>query len=424
MQEMIHPADQLCMIMERIYDVDMTSLTGGNASMMDDEGVMWVTPTSIDKKSLTRDDIVKILPDGTIEGKHKPTSEYYIHRSILLKRPDIKAVIHAHAPATVTISVLNQVPETRICGKTYEVAGLPGLTPYALPGSMGLVDRVMGAFENGYDSAMLEKHSAFVGSKIGLLEAFQKFEALDIASRIQINSYTIGEPKKIEDSQLENRLESPEKLFAEKEISHTCRELDARRKLADIVQRGYTKKLFASAIGVMSVRTGGNSFVITPMGGDNGYMTVSDLVFVEGDCREKGKIPHETALLHKMIYDRHPEVNSVILASPVYTMGFAVTGTVYDTTLYPESYGVLQHCNFYTYEQFFSEQEKIAEGLDLEHPMAMIDNCGVVLAGPTPILAFDKLEVCESSAQSMHESRRMGFEPPLMTQQQIDEMNE
>ena len=73
MQEMLHPAEELCRIMERIYDVEMTSLTGGNASIMDNEGVMWVTPTSIDKKSLTREDIVKILPDGTVEGKHKPT---------------------------------------------------------------------------------------------------------------------------------------------------------------------------------------------------------------------------------------------------------------------------------------------------------------------------------------------------------------
>ena len=61
--------------------------------------------------------------------------------------------------------------------------------------------------------------------------------------------------------------------------------------------------------------------------------------------------------------------------------------------------------------------------MDLTHPLAMIENYGVVLAGPSPILAFDKLEVCESSAQSIHESKRMGLEPIMMTQAQIDEMN-
>ncbi len=38
--KVIHPADLICQIMERIYDMDMTSLTGGNISMMDVEGVM------------------------------------------------------------------------------------------------------------------------------------------------------------------------------------------------------------------------------------------------------------------------------------------------------------------------------------------------------------------------------------------------
>lgn len=425
MQEMLHPAEELCRIMERIYDVEMTSLTGGNASIMDNEGVMWVTPTSIDKKSLTREDIVKILPDGTVEGKHKPTSEYHIHRSILLKRPDIKAVIHAHAPATVTMSVLNQVPETRLAGKIYEVAGLPGLTPYALPGSMKLVDTVMQAFENGYDSAILEKHSAFVGSRKGLLDAFQKFEALDIGARIQINSHMLGTPKRISDSGLLRRMEGAETIFPEKEvIGRTCVELDARRVLSDIVRRGYTKKLFASAVGVMSVRTGNQGFVITPAGGDNGKMAPEDLVLIEEGYREKGKVPHETAPLHKRIYELHPEIHSVILASPVYAMGFAVTDTVYETTLYPESYGVLKQCSRYTYEELFESWEKIAEGLDLEHPVAVIQNYGVLLAGPTPILAFDKLEVCESGAQSIHESKRIGIKIPLMTQGQIDEMSE
>lgn len=420
----VHPADLICQIMERIYDMDMTSLTGGNISMMDEEGVMWVTPTSIDKKSLTRDDIVRVLPDGTIEGRHKPTSEYYIHRSILTKHPDIKAVIHAHAPATVTMSVLNRVPDTKLYLPAYEVVGEPMMTPYALPGSMRLVDRVMEAFDAGYDGAILEKHSAFIGSRVDLLDAFHRFEALDFASRIEINSYDVGIPRPLAKEQLENAklpdtAEMPEYVLEK----HSAEELNQRRWLCSVVKRGYGKKLFTSANGVMSVRTGEDSFLIPERGVDNGLIRLEDVMQVKEGKREAGRIPNAMATLHEKIYKLHPEIQSIITAAPVYTMGFLVTDTIYDTTLYPESYGVLCEAKRYKFEDLFENMDTIAENIDLQHPMAMIENYGVVLAGISPILAFDKLEVCESSAQSIHEMKRMGLEPILMTPEQIAEMN-
>ncbi len=421
--EMLHPADQICMVMERIYDMEMTSLTGGNISMMDEEGVMWVTPTSIDKKSLTRDDIVKVLPDGTMVGKHKPTSEYYIHRSILTKRPDIKAVIHAHAPATVTLSVLNEVPKTKLYTSVYEIVGEPQMTPYALPGSMELVNRVMEAFDMGCDTAILEKHSAFVGSRKNLLDAFWQFEALDFASRVQINSYALGKPRELTKEQLENYMMSiPSDMAKIERLVHTEKELEARRVLQSIIQRAYIKKLFSSKSGVISARINEKSFLIIKGSADNGDISLDDFVVVKnGECQISVE-PNKTVLLHKKIYDSQPEVNSIIIANSIYSMGFAVTDEEYKTTLYPESYGVLCEGNRYKYEAVFEDMDTIAKRLDLAHPLAIIENYGIILAGKSPILAFDKLEVCESSAQSIHESKRMGREPVLMTEDQIREM--
>ena len=79
---MMHPADQLVMIMERIYGYGMTTMSGGNLSILDDNGDIWITPGSIDKGNLTRNDIVCIKADGTIQGIHKPSSEYPFHQKI------------------------------------------------------------------------------------------------------------------------------------------------------------------------------------------------------------------------------------------------------------------------------------------------------------------------------------------------------
>ena len=93
--DMLHPADQLVMFMERIYGYGMTTTSGGNLSILDDNGDIWITPGSIDKGSLTRDDMVRITPDGQIIGNHKPSSEYPFHQHIYKARPDLKAVLHA-----------------------------------------------------------------------------------------------------------------------------------------------------------------------------------------------------------------------------------------------------------------------------------------------------------------------------------------
>ena len=52
--EFMHPADQLVMFMERIYKNGLTTTSGGNLSIMDDNGDIWITPSGIDKGSLTR----------------------------------------------------------------------------------------------------------------------------------------------------------------------------------------------------------------------------------------------------------------------------------------------------------------------------------------------------------------------------------
>ena len=43
-----------------------------------------------------------VKPDGTIIGRHKPSSEFPFHKAIYEMRPDIKAIIHAHPPALVS----------------------------------------------------------------------------------------------------------------------------------------------------------------------------------------------------------------------------------------------------------------------------------------------------------------------------------
>ena len=66
----IHPADQIVMFMQRIYDKRLTTMSGGNLSIRDSEGNIWITPAGIDKGTLSRKDIICVRPDGGCEGHH------------------------------------------------------------------------------------------------------------------------------------------------------------------------------------------------------------------------------------------------------------------------------------------------------------------------------------------------------------------
>src|SRR5699024_8889013 len=106
----IHPADQLVMFMQRIYDKGLTTMSGGNLSIRDTEGNIWITPAGIDKGTLTRRDIICVRPDGTCEGPHKPSSELPFHQSVYRQRPELNAVLHAHPPALVAFSIVRKLP--------------------------------------------------------------------------------------------------------------------------------------------------------------------------------------------------------------------------------------------------------------------------------------------------------------------------
>lgn len=108
--DLLHPADQLVMIMQRIYSCGMTTTSGGNLSIRDENGDIWITPTGIDKGSLTREDIVRVSPSGETFGPHQPSVELPFHREIYRLRPDLRAILHAHPPTLVAFSLARRIP--------------------------------------------------------------------------------------------------------------------------------------------------------------------------------------------------------------------------------------------------------------------------------------------------------------------------
>ena len=181
-RELIHPRDEIMRTMERIYRYRMTTTSGGNLSILDDDGSIWITPARLDKGNLRRDDIVRVKPDGTHDGPHRPSSEFPFHRAVYQRRPEIRGIVHAHPVALVAFSICRKVPDTNALHQARRICGAVGFAPYALPGSAALGAKIAEAFAAGTDCVILENHGVVIGGS-GLQQAFERFETLEFAAK-------------------------------------------------------------------------------------------------------------------------------------------------------------------------------------------------------------------------------------------------
>ena len=417
----IHPADQLVMFMQRIYDKGMTTTSGGNLSIMDEDGNIWITPAGVDKGTLHRNDIVCVKADGTVVGMHKPSSELPFHAAVYKMRPDLKAVLHAHPPALVSFSIVRKTPSLDLMPSVRKMCPEVKIATYAVPGSDELGDNIGKCFLDGCDIVLLENHGVCIGAK-DMFTAFQRFETLDYAANLEILAKRIGVPKPLDEvaykvTETRTHLKMDDFIPG----SHSVEELAARRDMITLIRRSYKQGLFTATHGTYSVRLSDGSFLITPFGMDRAYLEEDDLVRVKAGMKEMGKTPSRAVGLHEKIYNAHPEISAVLLAQPVHAMAFAVTDTEFDPRTIPESYILLRDVKRMPYGQNYTQQDSTAAYFSEVTPAAMVENDCVIVTGNTLLQAFDRLEVMESTAHSIINAANIG-EIVHISKEEIDDL--
>ena len=89
-------------------------------------------------------------------------------------------------------------------------------------------------------------------------------------------------------------------------------------------------------------------------------------------------------------------------------MAFAVTDAKFDARTIPESYIQLRNVQKLPYEEIYNNQDGIISHITPTHPAAIVENDCVIVTGSSLLGAFDRLEVMESTANSILNSRELG----------------
>ena len=418
----MHPCDQIVAIFSRIYEKSLTTTSGGNISIIDDNDDIWVTPAAVDKGSLRASDIMLVKRDGTVAGKHKPSLEYPFHKAIYDSRPDIRAIIHAHPPALVSFSIVHQIPNPNIISQARHICGPVGYASYELPGSHELGQRIGAEFVKGYNAVILENHGAVVGG-LDINDAFQRFETFEFCARTIIYGQTIGEVKYLKDDQIQQFEEQAVNALPEMEqVEYPSDDRQIRREICHIVHRACRQGLMTSSYGTVSMRWRDSDFLITPTNVVRWNMDLGDIVQIRNGCREPGKNPSRVTWLHQEIYHRFPHINSIILTQPPYLMAFGASHTSLNVHTIPESWFFLQDVPLIPFGAYFRGQTEILDKLsEGKIPALIVENDSVLITGDQLLQTFDRLEVAEFGAKSLVLALSIGQLQPI-NKQQIEDL--
>jgi L-fuculose-phosphate aldolase len=410
--DLLHPRQQLVQVMDRIYRCGLTTTSGGNLSILDENDDLWITPSAVDKGNLQPRDIMCLAADGEVTGPHTPSSEYPFHQAIYRRRRDVQAIVHAHSPALVSFSIARQLPDTRIIPQAHHVCGEVGYAPYALPGSEQLGENIAHTFAQGFDVVLLENHGVVTAGP-DLLTAFQRLETLDFCARTQIHAASLGPVHTLTKEQIARFEERPTPLPTLRLVRHSSPERALCQQICRIVHRAYEQRLMTSTEGTVSARVDAHSLLITPYGVDRKYLEIEDLVLVREGRSEGSKCPSRAVKLHMVIYAEHPGIMCIITAQSPYAMAYAVTGRPLDSRTIPESYVVLRNIPLVPHGQQYEAPEQISAAISAKSPAILIRNDTVLTTGTSVHQAFDRLEVADFTAFSLLNALPIGPLVPI-----------
>ncbi|HFQ89817.1 MAG TPA: class II aldolase [Desulfobulbus sp.] len=162
----------------------------GNVSVRTGDGFL-ITPSAMAYEKCAPVDMVRVAMDGRPQGRHRPSSEWRLHRDIYLGHPEAGAVLHAHPPWCTVLACL----EREIPAFHYMVAVAGGdsipLAGYATFGSAELSALVGQAL--AHRSACLMAHHGMVCFAAGPEEVLALALEVENLARAYGRALQVGE---------------------------------------------------------------------------------------------------------------------------------------------------------------------------------------------------------------------------------------
>lgn len=384
-------------MMNLIYKNNLTTVSGGNLSVLEQNGDIWISPSGVDKGALQENDMVCLKPDGERIGRNPASIELPFHQQIYQASPETKAIIHVHAPNLIAASIIRQVPKLEVLPHCAEVIGNVGIAPYDVPGGAALGKKIADVFAQGNDCVILENHGIVIGAET-MRRAYERLEAINLMFEIQASGGALGRAKAPSCPRTELW-----KNFTLRSTARARTNVDLAKKLHPYTQRIWEKGFSLSnpEMFCISARTEGG-MLVNPCDLPLYELTEASYQTVTAQTAQNY---HQKA--HLQVYNDHPDINFIVTTLAPNILCFAVTGTPFQTEIIPESYVVLQRVKQLSYADY-GDTLKISGSLAPSTNALVFDNGCALCCGPTPLKMYDRIEVLEYSAKAVLDAKKVG----------------
>ena len=176
--------DQIVECCRRMHARGLTSGGEGNVSVRLGSGRFLVTPSGVNKGFIAPADLVVADSEGrpVRTAGLGPSSEFKVHLAAYRARPDCDAVVHAHPPTAVALTLAGVSLAQCLMPESVVALGEIPTAPYATPSTQAVADGVEGLLA-GHCAVMLERHGSLTIGR-DVFEAYDRLESLEHAARI------------------------------------------------------------------------------------------------------------------------------------------------------------------------------------------------------------------------------------------------
>ncbi|MGQ9502467.1 MAG: class II aldolase/adducin family protein [Anaerolineae bacterium] len=209
--------EEMVRIGRLMYERGYVVANDGNLSARLDENLVLCTPSGLCKGMMSPDQMIIVDMEGRKVGQATaanrdlvPTSEVFMHLEAYRQRPDVQAVVHAHPPTTVALSIAGVSLANCMLPEVIVNLGLVPTTQYATPASLENVSAIRELIIN-HDGIVLQRHGVLTVGRC-LLEAYMRLEAIEQIAKITVILEQLGRGEPLPPAQVEKLLEQRRKM--------------------------------------------------------------------------------------------------------------------------------------------------------------------------------------------------------------------
>ncbi len=190
---------------QKLIDCGLNHGTTGNVSVRLDQDSFLITPSGLPVEQISDESLVKMAFSGEYKSHLKPSTEWQLHRDMLLHYPHINAVIHVHSTFATTLACMQcDIPPFH-----YMIAVAGGnsirCARYALFGTQALSNFAIDAIKDR--NACLLSHHGMIAIGRDLKHALSIAKEVEKLCEQYWRVLQIGKPSLLSEKQMEEVIE-------------------------------------------------------------------------------------------------------------------------------------------------------------------------------------------------------------------------